>query len=68
MSKSNMPAFFPITLLPDGQLGLDFDKMDNTSLKAAYEQFKTPSKDWEREASDKREFARICDEMHHRGI
>jgi hypothetical protein len=63
-----MPAFFPIALLPDGQLGLDFDKMDNTSLKAAYQQFKRPSKDWEREASDKREFARICDEMHHRGI
>lgn len=47
---------------------MDFNKMSNDLLREAYEQFKRPSKDWEREASDKREFARICDEMHHRGI
>ena len=62
------PAFFPITLLPNGDIGMDFNKMSNDLLREAYEQFKRPSNDWEREASDKREFARICDEMHHRGI
>lgn len=68
MSKSNMPAFFPLTLLPDGQVGLDLDKMDNASLKAAYQQFKTPSTDWERVSADKRTFARICEEMVARGL
>jgi hypothetical protein len=63
-----MPAFFPITLQPDGQVGLDLDKMDNTSLKAAYQQFKTPSTDWERVSSDARQFVRICEEMVARGL
>jgi hypothetical protein len=62
------PAFFPITLLPNGDIGMDFSKMSNDLLREAYEQFKRPSKDWEREASDKRELVRICDEMHHRGL
>ena len=62
------PAFFPITMLHCGDSGIDLDKLDNALLREAYEQFKRPSRDWEREASDKREFARICDEMHHRGL
>ena len=55
-------------MLPCGDIGIDLDKLDNALLREAYEQFKRPSRDWEREASDKREFARICDEMHHRGL
>ena len=62
------PTFFPITMLPCGDIGIALDKLDNDLLLEAYEQFKRPSKDWERESSDKREFARICDEMHHRGL
>jgi len=62
------PAFFPITLLPNGDIGMDFNKMDNALLREAYEQFKRPSRDWERASADKRELARIVDEMHARGI
>ena len=62
------PKFFPITMLADGFVGLDLDKMSNDDLRDAYKQFRKPSNDWEREEADKRELARICDELHHRGI
>ena len=62
------PVFFPITMLPCGDIGIDLAQLDNATLKQAYEQFRTPSTDWERASADKREFARICAEMDARGI
>lgn len=62
------PVFFPITLLPNGDIGIDLAQLDNAALRVAYEQFRKPSTDWERASADKREFNRICDEMNARGI
>jgi len=62
------PVFFPITMLPCGDIGIDLAQLDNATLRVAYEQFRKPSRDWERASADKREFARICEEMHSRGI
>jgi hypothetical protein len=62
------PAFFPITMLPCGGIGIDLDKLDNALLREAYEQFRKPSRDWERASADKRELVRICAEMDARGL
>ena len=55
-------------MLPCGDIGIDLAQLDNATLKQAYEQFRKPSRDWERASADKREFARICAEMDARGI
>jgi hypothetical protein len=62
--------FFPTTILPSGDMGLDLNNMSNKQLKSAYKQFKTPDPlgDTERRSSDKREFNRIAKEMEDRGL
>ena len=62
--------FFPVTILPNGDFGMDLNNMTNKQLKSAYEQFKTPDPlgDSERRSSDRREFLRIADEMDRRGL
>lgn len=62
--------FFPTTILPNGDMGLDLNNMSNKQLKSAYKQFKTPDTlgDTERRSSDKREFNRITKEMEDRGL
>jgi hypothetical protein len=62
--------FFPTTILPNGDMGLDLNNMSNKQLKSAYKQFKTPDTlgDTERRSSDKREFNRISKEMEDRGL
>lgn len=62
--------FFPTTILPNGDMGLDLNNMSNKQLKSAYKQFKTPDPlgDTERRSSDKREFNRITKEMEDRGL
>jgi hypothetical protein len=62
------PAFFPITLLPCGDVGLDLAKMDDEAVVTAYEQFKTPSRDWERASADKRELVRLKAELEARNL
>lgn len=61
---------FPMTELPNGDLGLDLGKMTNKEVRSAYKQFKTTDTlgDFERRGSDKRELRRIEDEMNARGL